>query len=79
MSKLQLQKLVQKCGEMKIHGTGKYSDSVESFFYCINGENLTFSHLLMMKGVLQKVIAAAGLVGRVGMPSLSFQPTIPDS
>ena len=23
-----------------------------------------------------KIIAAAGLVGRVGMPSLSFQPTI---
>jgi len=49
---------------MKIHGTGKYSDFVESFFYCINGENFTFSLLLMMKGGLQKIIAAAGLVGR---------------
>ena len=47
-------------------------------FYCINGENFTFS-LVLMKGGLKKVIAAAGLVGRVGMPSLSFQLTIPDS
>ena len=63
---------------MKIHGTGKHSDIVESFLH--KWENLTFSLLLMMKGGLQKLFAAAaGLVGRVGMPSLSFQPTIPDS
>ena len=72
--------MVQKCGEMKIHGTGKYSDFVESFLH--KWENFTFSLPLMMKGGLQKLFAAAaGLVGRVGMPSLilSFQPTIPDS
>ena len=71
--------MVQKCSEMKIHGTGKYSDFVESFLHKL--ENFTFSILLMMKGGLQKLFAAAaGLVGRVGMPSLtlSFQPTIPD-
>ena len=69
--------MVRKCGEMNIHGTGKYSDFVESFLH--KWENFTFS-LLLMKGGLQKLFAAAaGLVGRVGMPSLSFQPTIPDS
>ena len=65
---------------MKIHGTGKYSDLLKVFLH--KWENFTFSLLLMMKGGLQKLFAAAaGLVGRVGMPSLilSFQPTIPDS
>ena len=41
-----------KVWKMKIHGTGEYSDFVESF-YLINGENFTFSLLLMMKGGLQ--------------------------
>jgi len=63
---------------MKIRGTGKYSDFVESF---LHKWRELYIQSFDDERRSAKIIAGAGLVGRVGMPSLifSFQPTIPDS
>ena len=63
---------------MKIYGTGKYSDFVESFLLH-KWRELYIQSSFDYERSFAKFFAAAGLVGRVGMPSLSFQPTIPDS